>query len=127
MYYAQFQNVNEELFRFNTRVYCDPSLNQARIRIKEFLPNHPRDLSEDNDFNFVFYSWGGSDGLLNIFKERFIDNICTDNHIWFNKDENIFCTKNQPGINDFPKHIQGLNHDYITPYLADILRIIFRN
>jgi len=102
---------------------CDPLLNQARRRMQEFLPNHPIDCSENNDFLFVFYSWGGPNDGINCYKNRFIKNIHTNNHIWF--DYNANKTKiTKPSETDFVKHIQGLPHCKILPQIAAIIRNI---
>jgi len=102
---------------------CDPLLNQARRRMQEFPPNHPIDCSENNDFPFVFYSWGGPNDGINCYKNRFIKNIRTNNHIWYDKNaEKTKTTK--PSETDFVKHIQGLPHCKILPQIATIIKNI---
>jgi hypothetical protein len=100
---------------------CDPLLNQARRRIQKFLPNHPIDCSENNNFNFVFYTWGGPYGRINGYKNRFIQNIRTNNHIWFDYNANKTKTT-KPSETDFVKHIQGLPHDNIMPQIVAIIK-----
>jgi len=97
---------------------CDPSLNQARKKIQGFPPQN--DCSENNKFPFVFYTWGGPNDRINCYKNRFIKNIRTNNHIWF--DYNANKTKiTKPSEIDFVKHIQGLSHDHILHQIAAVI------
>ena len=101
---------------------CDPDLNQARRRMREF-PNHPNpiDCAENNTFPFVFYAWGGPNDGLNCYKDRFINTLRTNNYIWFDYRANKI-KKTQPFRTDFVKHIQGLPHKNIMSELAVILK-----
>lgn len=100
---------------------CDPLIKQARRRIQGFLPDPPIDCSENNKFPFVFYTWGGPNDGINSYKNRFIKNIRTNNHIWF--DYNANRTKlTKPSETDFVKHIQGLRHDNILHQIAAIIK-----
>ena len=100
---------------------CDPLLNQAKRRIQEFLPDPPIDSSENNKFPFVFYTWGGPNDGINSYKNRFIKNIRTNNHIWFDyKAKKTNVTK--PSEIDYVKHILGLRHDNILPQIAAIIK-----
>jgi len=97
---------------------CDPILDQAMIKIRRFLPNPPIDCSENNEFPFVFYSWGGENEELNEYKNRLINNIRANNHIWFDKNETKLIKPNQ---NNFVKHIQGLPYGNILKQIADVI------
>jgi len=99
---------------------CDPLFSQARRRIQGFLPNHPIDCSENNEFTFVFYTWGGPNDGFNCYKNRFIKNIHTNNHIWFDYIANETKTTKPTEI-DFVKHIQGLPHSKIVSQIAAII------
>jgi len=99
----------------------DQSLHQARRRIQGFLPDHPIDCSENNKFPFVFYSWGGPNDRINEYKNRFIKNIRTNNHIWFDYNANR-TNLTKPSETDFVKHILGLRHDNILSQIADVIK-----
>jgi len=99
---------------------CDPLLSQAKRRIQGFLPDHPIDCSENNKFPFVFYSWGGPNDRINEYKNRFIKNIRTKNHIWFDYSANR-TNLTKPSETDFVKHIQGLAHDNILQQIAAVI------
>ena len=79
------------------------------------------DCAENNTFPFVFYAWGGPNDGLNGYKDRYINNIHTNNHIWFDYRANTTEVA-QPSRTDSVKHIQGLRHDNIMPQLAAILK-----
>jgi len=104
---------NKYIQILNLFYLCDNTLKDAITKIKPFLPDHPICCSENKKFNFIFYSWGGSNAGINTFKNRFLDKPKTNRHIWYDKN----CNKVKyviPQIDDFAKHLIGLSHDAIV-------------
>lgn len=101
---------------------CDPLLDQAMIKTRKFLPNLSVDCSGNNEFPFVFYTLEKPDNWINKYKNRFINNIRTNNHIWFDyiKKETRLT---KPTEIDFAWHIQVLRHNDIIQQIKAILLI----
>ena len=119
-------NHNKYIQVLNLFYLCDRNLREAIIRINN-LPDPPKCRSENSKFDFILYSWGGSDNGIDDYKDRFVNNPLTDNHIWYDYRSHE-TEKSIPCKDDFVKHIQGLRHEFIVPYIAEILKkIICRN
>jgi hypothetical protein len=111
---------NKYIQILNLFYLCNQLLDEARNEIKKFLPNHPICGTESNKFNFVLYSWGGPNAGLNEYKKRFVNNVLTANHIWFEYNSGE-TKKTLPCEVDSVKHIQGLSHELIVSHIAKIL------
>ena len=112
---------NQYIQVLNLFYLCDKSLANAKRRIKCIGSNASICPSEKGSFPFIIYAWGGYNDGINRFKIRFIDKPLTENPIWFDFISNE-TRKVTPGKFDSVKHIQGLRHENIIPYLAEILR-----
>ena len=109
---------NKYIQVLNLFYLCNNSLDNAIKKIKKFLPNHPKCPSEDNFFDFILYAWGGPNNKLDHFKDRFINNSRTNNHIWLGYKP----YENRPSKVDFVKHIQGLPYKLLVPNISNIIK-----
>lgn len=75
--------------------------------------------TEKNQFNWIWYVWGGQNPKLNSFKERFVL-IKGNLHFFLDKNSGKI-RQNIPSIEDFPKHIQGMKHDDIVTFISTII------
>ena len=98
---------------------CNPNLNEA-IEKLHTIKNMIYCPSEKNNFPWVWYVWGGDFADLNKFKFRF-QSLKTNLNFYFdnNKKEII---KQLPGPSDFAKHTQGLKHEYVVPFISEVLK-----
>ena len=103
---------------------CEENLTKARRKIKELKSTIPICLTEKNNFHFILYSWGGPNDGINEYKERFIGNMYSENHIWYDykKKETKDCI---PNITDSVKHIQGLTHENVIPNITKLINRIY--
>jgi len=114
-------NDNQYIQVLNLFYLCDKSLADAKRKINCIKSDIPVCLSENNNFPFIIYAWGGPNDGLNKYKNRFIDKPLTNNAIWYDYISKE-TKKNTPGNFDSVKHIQGLKHDKIIPYIAKIIK-----
>jgi hypothetical protein len=97
---------------------CEPNLSAA-IKMSNVIPDLKICHSETKNFPWVWYGWGGENKMLSKHKLRF-KRIKT-NHSFF-YDKNIGSIESrQPSTADFAKHTQGLKHDKVVPYIANLL------
>lgn len=98
---------------------CEPQFNQAILK-----HNNNKSVrfcsTEKSSFPWVWYVWGEKLDNLNIYKIRF-SNLQSNVHFYYDQKLKEVVDK-QPSISDFAKHTQGLKHDYMIPYIANILQ-----
>ena len=102
----------------NLYYLCEPKLNFAITAMDHYSKDHPCP-SENERYSWVWYMWGGKDEKLSKHKTRFARlkagrHFFYDNHA---KDMRSYA----PSKQCFARHIQGLKHDLVVPYIAGIL------
>lgn len=96
---------------------CNPNLSQAIASIGSVVAP-PLCKSEDGGFPWIWYVWGNESTDLNPHKERF-SQIKANHHFFF--DNRAKEVKDRPPRHDeFAKHTQGLKHEYVVPYIAQL-------
>lgn len=98
---------------------CNPILKEA-IFEREELSDLNFCLSENKNFPWVWYLWGGDNYSLNNFKKRF-KIIKADTHFFFNQKTKEI-KKGVPSTKDFARHTQGLKHSLIVPFISELIK-----
>ena len=98
---------------------CNPDL-EAAITSFEQSNGSKNCSSENGHFPWVWYVWGGKSDKLSPFKKRFAA-INTANHFYFDKERSCIVNK-LASANVFAKHTQGLKHEYVVPYIAQLVK-----
>lgn len=103
----------------NTFYLCDPNLEKA-ITSYTSLDANIRCESEKRRFPWMWFVWGQSDIRLRELKERFY--ACkADKYFFFdNTDKKMKMGRPQPL--QPARHTQGLNHEYVLPFLQKIFK-----
>lgn len=97
---------------------CNKDLNQAINQINN-IQQTVVCQTEQNKFNWLWYVWGGRNPRLDSFKKRFLS-INSDLHFFLDKNSNHI-QQFIPSQKDFAKHIQGMRHDKIVPFISTII------
>ena len=110
--------VNSYVQVLNLFYLCDPNLDSA---ISSMMVNKsPLTCpSEDQNFHWVWYVWGGESEYLDSLKSRF-SNLKSDDHFYYDSRRSELC-KRPAQSGDFAKHTQGLKHEYIIPHLSSLI------
>ena len=98
---------------------CNPDLGEA-IDIAARVSNHKFCTTENQEFKWVWYVWGGSKEELNQFKVRF-EKLKAKTHFFLNKDTGTIYS-HIPESTDFAKHTQGMKHDAVVPFIAGLIK-----
>ena len=102
---------------------CNPNLACALETINNIGDVKPCS-SEFKSFPWIWYVWGDSSSRLSPYKKRF---SCLDspNHFFYdNQVKEVKCLP--PSLNEFAKHTQGLKHEYVIPYIANLIKKALR-
>lgn len=101
---------------------CNKDLNIALKEIHKYQMSEGQKIcsTENSNFHFIFYVWGGDNDKLNAYKHRFKE-VNTQNHFFYEKNKREL-VKTQPNEIDFAKHPQGLSHDLVVPYLSELIK-----
>lgn len=97
---------------------CEPDLNLAIGEAKEKAIKGICQ-TENKNFPFVWFVWGGNDSFLNSYKKRFFS-IKTNQPFYYNNSERQI-TQNIPTEISTAKHTQGLTHNYVVPHISNVL------
>jgi len=99
---------------------CDENLGQAIAKLRK--NHHAKNcLSENKYFPLIWYVWGDSSDDLNPFKERF-KQLQSRHHFYYDKIHDHVVSE-PASISCFAKHTQGLRHDSMVPYIAELIKI----
>ena len=99
---------------------CNPDLGQAINLIKEHSSSIKNCKSELKEFPWVWYVWGGENQNLSEFKLRF-SQLTAEKNFYFDKVAGSI-VKTVPSVKAFAKHTQGLKHDFVVPYIAELVK-----
>ncbi|AGA68217.1 hypothetical protein Desdi_0689 [Desulfitobacterium dichloroeliminans LMG P-21439] len=102
----------------NLMYLCDKDLKQAIRRINAF-PDQLICECENKEFPFIWYVWGNDDKSLNPFKGRFSKIYATKHFYFDNSAKNVI--EKAPSFSDSARHTQGLNHDFVVPYISNLI------
>ncbi|MCZ2845234.1 MAG: hypothetical protein O2U61_01850 [Candidatus Bathyarchaeota archaeon] len=97
---------------------CDRNLDQALKKID----SHPNPIicgTEEKNFPFLWYVWGGDNKKLNFYKSRIL-NIKSDKYFYLDTNTKKVITV-APRLSDSARHTQGMQHDLIIPFISTIL------
>lgn len=101
---------------------CNPNLNDA---IRDYKKNNDGPFkischSENKNFKWLWFLWGGKNNQLTDMKSRFRE-VKTEKYFFLNNaDKKIH--EEFPDNNICAKHTQGMSHDLVIPYLKEILK-----
>ncbi len=112
---------NQYVQVLNLFYLCNPVLTAA-IKENEEDNSMEKCLSENNDFPWVWFVWGGKNKFLDKYKDQF-KTIKTTRKFYFDSYEKKV-VEGFPNNSTLAKHTQGLKHDYIVPYFKKILKNI---
>lgn len=98
---------------------CEPNLNLAKDEAKEKTIKGICE-TENKNFPFVWFVWGGNDKFLNNYKNRFL--FIKTNQAFYYDNGNGNITQNIPTEISSAKHTQGLTHDFVVPYISRVLK-----
>ncbi len=97
---------------------CDADLNNA---IKKYENSTSKiDESENKNFPFIWYVWGGENKQLSNMKDRF-NKINSKKHFYFDS-RNDCIKENIPSNIDLARHTQGMNQEKVIDYISKILK-----
>jgi len=98
---------------------CEPDLNLAKDEAKgKIIKGICK--TENKDFPFVWFVWGGNDNFLNSYKNRFSSLKSKQPFYYDNKKGEVI--QNIPTDISSAKHTQGLTHDFVVPHIANVLK-----
>jgi len=100
---------------------CEPHLDLAINEAKEKTIKGICE-TENKDFPFVWFVWGGNNKFLNGYKKRFLS-IKTKYPFYYDYGDGEI-TQNIPDESSSAKHTRGLRHDYVIPYISNLLKLI---
>lgn len=102
---------------WNLFYLCNPVLGAACMEMNR-LANPPLCPSENKKPKIIWFAWGGNNGYLNLFKQRFL----TDQKMgfYFNHQSGVVVSC-APSATDFAKHTQGMPAIPIVNHLAGLL------
>lgn len=98
---------------------CNPDFAQAISDLKK-NQNAQNCLTENLSFPWVWYVWGGASETLNPYKGRF-SKLKSSNHFYYDKKKSKVVAK-PASVSAFAKHTQGLKHEYLVPYIAEVIK-----
>ena len=98
---------------------CGPDLKEAisDLEQNEYARNC---LTEQKEFPWIWYVWGGESKSLNPYKARSLK-LKSNQHFYLNQRIGKVMSE-IPTNSSFAKHAQGLKRDLVIPYLSDILK-----
>ena len=98
---------------------CSPDLEQAISDLEQ--NKYARNcLTEQKEFLWIWYAWGGDSAPLNPYKARF-SKLRSDRHFYLDQRTGKVVSE-IPTNSSFAKHTQGLKQKLIIPYISDILK-----
>jgi hypothetical protein len=112
--------INGYIQILNLFYLCNPKLDKA-IAAMENNSSGPRCCeSESKYFPWAWYVWGRPSEKLDPYKIRF-SLLNTPNHFFY---DNNGCevVSRCPAISETARHTQGLKHELIVPYIAEIVK-----
>jgi len=102
---------------WNLFYLCNPDLGAACSEISS-LVNPPPCPSESKKPTIIWFAWGGNDGYLNSFKQRFLSD--QKSGFYYNHQSGMIISR-APSVTDFAKHPQGMPAMPIVNHLAGLL------